>query len=293
MIRIGVVFSVLFASVALACPTCTCANPALTSIGADRPFDNRIRLASTFRAWEQRDGTKQLDVSVLRELRMDLTATWSPDARWTFLVNLPLQLRERQDVSLARERGFGTGEIDLSTRILLVGVEGLRPRHLISAVASVRLPTAPTLRASSGAELNVDAQLGPGSFVPSVGMLWSAFIGDQWSTFVSLMGEVPIEGRFGLRVGPGVQALGTTQFQPLKWLGLRAGVDARYEFSSYLRGVEQTHVSGLLLQPLVDVIVSPHNRVLIIGGVRVPVLDTRPGPVWNSPTAILSVVVDV
>ncbi|PZR17360.1 MAG: hypothetical protein DI536_03280 [Archangium gephyra] len=293
MVRVAVVTSMLFASVALACPTCTCANPALTTIGADRPFDNRIRLSSTFRAWEQREGTQQYDASVLRELRMDLTGTWSPTARWTFLVNLPLQLRERTDVSLARERGFGTGEIDLSTRVLLVGVEGFRPRHLISAVAGVRLPTAPTLHDASGAVLNVDAQLGPGSFVPSVGMFWSAFIGDQWSTFVSLLGDVPIEGRYGLRIGPGLQALGAGQFQPWKWLGFRAGVDARYEFPSYLRGVEQTHLSGLLLQPLVDVIVSPHNRVLIVGGVRVPVLSTRPGPVTNSPTVLLSVVVDV
>lgn len=293
MVRIAVVISVLFASVALACPTCTCANPALTTIGADRPFDNRIRLSSTFRAWEQREGRQQYDASVLRELRMDLTGTWSPSARWTFLVNMPLQLRERTDVSLARERGFGTGEIDLSTRVLLVGVEGLRPRHLISAVASIRLPTAPTLHDASGTELNVDAQLGPGSLVPSVGMFWSAFIGDQWSTFVSLLADVPIEGRYGLRIGPGMQTIAAGQFQPLKWLGFRLGVDARYEFPSYLRGVEQTHLSGLLLQPLADVIVSPHNRVLIVGGVRVPVFDTRPGPVWNSPTVLLSVVVDV
>ncbi|MGV3623784.1 MAG: transporter [Archangium sp.] len=293
MVRIAVVSSLFFASVALACPTCTCANPALTTIGADRPFDNRIRLSSSIRAWEQREGVQQVNATVLRELRMDLTATWSPTSRWTFLVNLPLQVRERTEVSLARERGFGTGEIDLSARALLIGVEGLRPRHLLSVVAGVRLPTAPTLHAADGTQLNVDAQLGPGSFVPNVGLLWSAFIGDQWSTFVSLMGEVPIEGRYGLRVGPGVQALAAGQFQPWKWLGFRLGVDTRYEFPSYLRGVEERYLSGFLLQPLADVIVSPVSRVLIVAGVRVPVVDTRPGPVWSSPTLLASVVVDI
>lgn len=282
-----------FASAALACPTCTCANPALTTIGADRPFDNRIRLSSTFRAWEQRDGQAQLDAATLRELRLDLTATWSPTARWTFLVNLPLQVRERTDVSLARERGFGTGEIDVSTRVLLVGVEGLRPRHLVSLVAGVRLPTAPTMQTSTGVALDVDAQLGPGSFVPSAGLFWSSFIGDCWSTFVSLLGDVPIEGRYGLRIGPGVQALAAGQFQPWPWLGFRAGVDTRYEFPSYLRGEEQRRLSGLLLQPLLDVIIAPISRLLIVAGARVPLLDTRPGPVWNSPTFILSLVVDV
>jgi hypothetical protein len=30
----------VLAPVALACPTCSCANPALTSMGADQPFDD-------------------------------------------------------------------------------------------------------------------------------------------------------------------------------------------------------------------------------------------------------------
>lgn len=293
MVRL-VVFSVLVAaSAAMACPTCTCANPALTTIGADRPFDNRVRVSATFRAWEQHEGTRDLDAVTLREMRADLTATWSPLARWTFLVNLPLQMRERSDVSLTKERGFGPGEIDVSARMLLLGVEGLRPRHLLSVVTSVRLPTAPTLFAADGVALDVDAQLGPGSVVPSVGLLWSAFIGDQWSTFVSLLGDVPIQGRYGLRIGPGIQALAAGQFQPWPWLGLRLGVDARYEFPSYYQGVEQTRLSGVLVQPLADVIIAPISRLLIVAGARFPVADSRPGPVWNSPTAVLSVVVDL
>ena len=72
---------------------------------------------------------------------MDLTASWTPLQRWTFLVNLPLQVRERQDVALATERGFGPGEIDLAARFLLVGAGGFRPRHLVSLVATARLPT--------------------------------------------------------------------------------------------------------------------------------------------------------
>ncbi len=38
---------VLGGSAVMACPTCGCANPALTTIGADQPFAGRLRLAAS------------------------------------------------------------------------------------------------------------------------------------------------------------------------------------------------------------------------------------------------------
>ena len=293
MWRLLLVLTVGVSSLAAACPTCSCANPALTAMGAEQPFEGRLRFASTFRAWSQTDGTAEVDLAQVRELRLDLTASWTPLKRFTVLLNVPLQARERTDVSLAKERGFGPGEIDLSTRFLLVGAEGMRPRHLLNLVVNARLPTAPTLRDASGKAFEVDAQLGAGAFVPAAGLSWSAFIGDQWSTFVSLVGDVPLEGRYGLRLGPGVQLIGAAQFQPWSWLGLRAGLDARSEAMSFVRGVASPALSGLLLQALADVVVSPVSRLMLTAGARVPFLDTRPGPVSATPVFLLSVVVDV
>ncbi len=293
MSRLLLLALVLAAGWSTACPTCTCANPALTTIGADQPFAGRLRLATTFRAWAQQDGRAELDRAALRELRLDLTASWTPLERLTLILNVPLQARERTDVSLAKERGFGPGELDLTARVLLVGAQTFRPRHLISLLASARLPTAPTLHDASGSALSLDAQLGPGAFVPALGVSWTAFIGDRWSTFASLTGDVPLEGRYGLRIGPGVQLVGAAQFQPIRWLGLRAGVDARYEAVSFLRGVASPALAGLLTQALADVIVSPVSRLLISAGVRVPFVDTRPGPVSSTPIASLTVLVDL
>jgi hypothetical protein len=293
MLRVLALAAVVGPALAWGCPTCSCANPALTTMGSEQPFDGRVRLAATVRAWAQRDGTPQVDEAGLRELRLDLTASWSPVARWTFLLNLPLQLRERSDVSLARERGFGPGEADLSVRFLLVGATGFRPRHLVSLVLNARLPTAPTLSDASGRVFELDAQLGPGAFVPGGGVFWSAFIGDQWSTFVSLTGDVPLTGRYGLRVGPGVGLLASAQYQPWHFLGFRAGVDARYEAVSFLSGVPSPELAGVLVQAAADVVVAPVSALLLSIGARVPFVDTRPGPVSTTPILLLSVVVDV
>ena len=290
MRRAAVLLLTLGAQLAWACPTCTCGNPALLSIGADQPFDGRLRFGSSVRAW----GQAEPDGTTLRELRLEVLASWSPLRRWTFALNLPLQVRERTEASLARERGFGPGELELSARVLLVGAEGFRPRHLVSAVLGARLPTSPTLvDGTTRQPFALDAQLGPGSFVPGGGLTWAAFIGDQVSTFVSLMGEVPIEGRYGLRIGPQLQLIASGQYQPWKFLGVRAGVDARYEAPSALRGVLQTRFSGALFQALVDVVVSPVSTVLLTAGARIPFADLRAGQPAQTPLLLVAVVVDV
>lgn len=294
MLRLVCSLVVLGAAAATACPTCACGNPALLSMGADQPYDGRIRLGTTFRAWQQIDGAVGVDQATLRELRLDLLVSWSPLRRWSFVLDLPLQVRERTDVALARERGFGPGEGSLSARVLLLGAEGFRPRHLVSLVGSVRLPTAPTLRdGKTGQQLELDAQLGPGSFVPGLGVSWAAFIGDQWSTLASLTAEVPIEGRFGLRIGPSVALIGWAQFQPWKWLGFRAGVDTRFEAVSFVSGMADASNSGVLLQALGDVVVAPTPKVMLSAGARVPFLDVRGAPHQQSPIFLVSLVVDV
>lgn len=294
MVRAVVLSLLLFgARQALACPTCGCANPALTTIGADQPFAGRLRFAATVRAWQQTEGTAEVNQTQLRELRTDLTASWAPLRRLTLMLNVPLQLRERTDVSLARERGFGLGEVDVSARFLVVGAEGFRPRHLLSLVATARLPTSPTLHAADGTPLAVDAQLGPGAFVPGVGVFYSAFIKDQWSTFVSLLGDVPLQGRYGLRVGPGVNLFATAQYQPWRFLGFRAGVDGRYEFTSFQDGQPDDSQAGLVLQAVADLVIAPTSSFLIFAGARVPFLQLRGGPVTASPIFLVTLVLDV
>jgi hypothetical protein len=294
MLRLVIALVSLSASAVLACPTCSCANPALLSIGADQPYPGRLRFGTTFRAWQQVDGIAGADGATLRELRLDLLASWSPLRRWTFAIDLPLQVRERTEVSLARERGFGPGDLNVSARFLVVGAEGLRRRHLVSVVGAMRLPTAPTLRDEvTGREFALDAQLAPGALAPGLGAAWSSFVGDRWSTMLSLNFELPLEGRFGLRIGPTVQLVGWAQFQPWPRLGFRAGVDARYEAVSFIRGVADASNSGVLLQPLLDLIVAPLSRVMITAGARVPFSVLRSATISQSPIIAVSLVVDV
>jgi hypothetical protein len=276
---------------AWACPTCTCANPTLTTMGAEQPFAGRFRLGAAIRAWQQNEGAAGFQ-SNLRELRLDVTASWSPIRRLSLLVNLPIQWRERTSFSLEKERGLGPGEIDLSARWAIFISESYRPKSIVSLLATARVPSSPTLVAQEK-PFAIDAQLGAGALVLGAGLSWSLFISERWSTFASMTAEVPFEGRYGLRIGPGAQFVFSAQFQPIPKLGIRAGADGRYEAPSVRDQIASTSLSGFLLQATTDVVLSLTPQLLIAPGIRFPLLDARVGPVRSSPILSLSGVLDL
>lgn len=287
------VSTVLLATASMACPTCACGNPALTAMGAEQPFAQRVRLASTLRAWQQDEGVANLDAVRLRELRLDLTASWSPTTWFTLSVNVPVQLREQLTVNLERQTALGWGETDVSARFVVAGAGRMRPKALVSLIAGVRLPSALTLRDREQRQLDVDAQLGPGGVAPNLGVAWSGFFGDRWSAMASLTAEVPLEGRYGLRMGPTAALMAVAQHQPLTWFGVRAGADARAELASFVNGVADPRLAGLLGSLLADAVFKLGQQTLLLAGVRVPLIDTRPGPVHTWPIPVVSLVVDL
>ena len=72
-----------------------------------------------------------------------------------------------------------------------------------------------------------------------------------------------------------------------------AGVDARGELPSFVDGVADARLSGLLGSLLADVVFSLGRQAVLLAGVRVPLLDTRPGPVHTWPIPVVSLVVDL
>jgi hypothetical protein len=293
VVSVFVVVALAWPREAAACPTCACGNPALTSMGAEQPFAQRVRLATTLRAWQQDEGIASLDAVRLRELRLDLTASWSPTAWLTLSLNVPVQLREHLAINLERQTALGWGEADVSARVVVSGAGQLRPKALVSVIGGVRLPSALTLRDRERRPLDIDAQLGAGGLTPQLGVAWSGFFGDRWSAMASLTAEAALEGRYGLRMGPAAVLVALAQVQPVRWFGVRAGVDARGELPSFVDGVADARLSGLLGSLLADVVFSLGRQAVLLAGARVPLLDTRPGPVHTWPIPVVSLVVDL
>ncbi len=284
----------LVAAVASLCPTavwacssCGCGNPALTSFTTAPPLANRVRLATALRAWsEDEAGT------TLRELRFDLLASWAPTDRVTVWAAWPLQLRERTQPTLARERAFAPGDAEVGARWALLVDERMRPRWVVSLLGGLRAPTAPTVADARGVPLDVDTQTGAGGFAGLVGVGYSGFFTERFSMHAELVAEAPFAVRSGASMPWVARVMVAGQLQPAAWLGLRAGAELRGERAALHSAATEASHDGLMLFFAPDVLVRLATDFTLLAGARVPLFDTRAG-VRAGPMAVASVVVDL
>ncbi|MFP2958173.1 transporter [Myxococcus sp. 1LA] len=279
-------------SSAWACATCACGDPTLMSMGTEQPFSGRLRLSSTVRGWGHTVGQDGVNALRLREARMDLAAAYAP-LPWLFLsATLPLQAREVRDVSLARERGWGIGDVELTAKVFLFQDKAFSADHLFSVLGGVKLPTSPVLRGPDGAMLDLDTQLGSGSVDPLAGLAYQHFRGD-WSFLVSATGFLPTRGIQGFRAGASIRTTLAAQFQPSARWALRMGFDSRMEAPSDINGEREENGGGFIGYASPDVLFSPGMDVVVAAGVRVPFINHLRGRVSPTPIAMLSVAYDL
>jgi hypothetical protein len=172
---------------AAACASCSCGDPTLSALGSELPFAHRARVSSLFRYWGEalhvHDGSSHTHAQ-LRELRMDVAASFSPTDRLTLSATAPLQVRDYEGSAELGGRYAGTGDIEIGARFIAVRDRDFAPRHLLSVLAGLRLPTATPLRNANGL-LPEDAQLTTGSLEARGGLAYS-FFANPWSTHLTV-----------------------------------------------------------------------------------------------------------
>lgn len=216
---------VLAPAPARACPTCTVGDPTLTTMGAELPYRNRVRASAGVSTRGDRVGTPGLNAIELREQRLDLTVAWAATERLVLSLNLPVTHRRLGYADLSVDQLVTLGDAELRGRIVLHRDRKFAPRHLVSMLVGLEMPTAPTIR-RNGQPLPLEVQAGSRSWDPLVGLAYDHFRGPY---SVHLVGTLRVstpgmEGYFG---GPSGRIQGIFQWQGHDRLGLRAGLDLR------------------------------------------------------------------
>ena len=275
-----------------ACASCGCGDPTLTSMGNTQPFEGRLRFATQARAWGLSAGQEAVDAVSLQELRLDLSVAYAPRP-WLFLTAVaPLQARAVRDVSLARETGWGLGDMEVGAKVFVYRDRDFAPDHLVGVLAGARLPTSITQRDAGGEPLSLDAQLGTGSFDPFLGLSYATFR-PQWSFLASATGFLPTRGREGYRAGLSLRSTFAAQYQPGTRWAVRLALDSRLEGSNDQAGVRDLTGSGFIAFLSPDVLFTPVTDVVVELGVRVPVLNLLRGNTRQTPILQASVVYDL
>ncbi|MBO6937031.1 MAG: hypothetical protein JJ863_18815 [Deltaproteobacteria bacterium] len=277
------------ASAAEACSTCTVGDPTITVVGVGQPYRNRVRLSAGARQRRERVGlgTERLE---LLEHRFELGVAWAATERWVLSAMLPLVQQRVRYPNLAEERRFGLGDAELRARVVLYRDRTLAPRHLLSGILGLELPTG-TRVPERDDQVTYDLQTGSGSVDPIAGVLYSRFAAPH-SVHAMAAVVVPTPGRYDVRGGTSGRALVRYQWQP-RSVGLEVGVDGRIDGMDRVDGALDADSGGAILWLSAGGVARAGDDLVFRVVVSVPVVQSLRGGHREGVALLGTVVLDV
>ena len=268
-----------------ACAACGCGDPTLTAVGVEQPFAGRLRSSLELRYRTDSIGEPDVDETDVVELRADLSTAWSPREDLTLVVTLPLVYRDVTDVSLAVDRSWGPGDLELRSKFFVYRDRPLAPRHLFAVTLGFKAPTAPFRRDSQGELLPLEAQAGTGSWDLLVGPSYALFEG-TFSLYASVQADLPLVTSDELSPGASLRATRAPQLQLAERFAIRGALEGRADRVSEEEGEVDPNSGGVVVLAGGDVLVSPLLDLTLAAGARLPVVQAlrgfhREGPVLN------------
>lgn len=244
-------------------------------MGSEQPYAQRLRGALIVRSSGQDFGEGAYQTQ-LREQRYELSATYAPTTGLSFAVTIPIVHRRILFANLARDTTIALGDIELRARLFVYRDREFAPRHLVSTVLGLELPTAARAADAGDVQRPVELQIGSGSVDPMAGLTYSYFSGSASLHAVSTL-LLPTSGFEGARQGLSWRSTVALQYQSWSSLGLRFGADTRWDqaarepeggrdpnsggFVGYVSG-------GLVLSPLEDLVVQATLSTPIVQSLR-------------------------
>jgi len=171
----------LFAGRALACSVCGC-DPAALTLGLDRPSTNSMRLAVEDRYLTKESGLDS-EFEGERENRMLVRAQFAAAKKFVAQIEVPFFLWRDHvgPTGAVDDTARGLGDVQVTGRYELLRTGGFVPRHVLSLVGALKVPTGANNRSIDG-DIDEHIQLGTGSWDPSLG-LWYTFGDHPWTWY--------------------------------------------------------------------------------------------------------------
>jgi hypothetical protein len=279
---------VLTPSAARACAACSIGDPTLTVMGNAQTFEGRLRVALELQHRTDAVGREGIDRLELSEQRAAASVAWAP-LRWLMLsASVPVLRRVLNEVSLAETTVFNLGDAEVRARGVVYQDTDLQPTHILAIAAGVKLPTAPI----DDNAINPDFEPGSGSWDPLGGITYSLFV-DDWSLYLSELGYLATESRAGWTLGSSWRGTHTVQYQLVRELAFRLGLNTRWERRIELAdGTKERDSGGFILFTVPGVLYSPVMDLVLSLDVHVPTLNLLKGTHEEGPMFALGAAYD-
>ncbi|MGB5191470.1 MAG: hypothetical protein WBN70_00705 [Polyangiales bacterium] len=264
------------ASAASACGTCSVGDPTLTVVGFEQPKAHRVRTSAAVRSRNDSIGESEVDKLRLSEQRMELAAAYSPTARVTLSLMMPVVHRLITEVNLAEASVWAPGDLDLRVRGVVWRDRKFAPRHLVSLIGGLEFPTSTIEYDQSGQPLPLEFQVGTGSWDPIAGASYAMFM-NPWSLFLSSMGIFPTTGTANTRASTSFRQTLLGQYQPWTFLAFQLGVEFRVDGPGYIGGVRDPNTGGHITYGTLGIVGLPQERIMVHATAALPMVQRLDG----------------
>jgi hypothetical protein len=271
----SVLLAVLLPASAQACSTCMVGDPTQSLMGAEKPYEDRLRMSLDYLSRSEELGREGFNKKTIDEQRFSLSAAYAPSRRWMLGVSLPYVNRELESFNLSKESVSSIGDVTVTVKNFMQEKTAMQ-KHMYGFLGGLKLPTASEQTDASGAPLDFDVQAGQGATVLNAGG-WYAHFNFPYLFYASASYHVASEGYQDFQAGDALTYNATAQYATGYSLSYYLGLEGRSSQSDTFDGVDDPDSGGTIVFAAPGIIYTVMTDLLINAVVKLPVVDALDG----------------
>lgn len=274
-----------------ACATCLCGDPTISTMGTGKPFAGRMRAGVEYLTRGEKGAEPGINEFETDEKRITYSFSYSLNTEWTFATSLPMVTKSVNRFDLSSAQGSGMGDLDVSARWFIGRDPNFQVSYLWGVQFGLRLPTS-TEQFNNGAAVDIDAQPGVGSTIPSVGV-WYGYYALPWFFYLSSTYQHAIsEGYQGYQAGDVALMTGLVQYGVTDSIALQFSLDGRFKRYDTYNDIRDDNSGGVLVMSSPGVAWTPLEDLVLNLNYQVPVIERPHGRQEEDPTLRVGVAYD-
>ena len=277
----------LLSPVAIACSTCMVGDPTQSLMGAEKPFEDRLRLSLNYLSRSETLGSEQNVINNKKDIdeqRVSLNFAYAPSKRFMLGLNVPYVNRELESFDLSSEEVTTLGDITLTVKNFLQEKSFLQ-KHMYGFLAGVKLPTASEQLDANGDPLDFDVQAGQGATVVNAGF-WYSHFNYPYLFYTSASYHVGSEGYQDFQAGNALVYNATAQYASNESLSLYLSMEGRGSEKDTFADIEDEDSGGNIVFLAPGIIYTIKQDLLLNAVYKHPVIeqlngDHEEGPIFS------------
>lgn len=257
------------------CSTCMVGDPTQSLMGAEKPFEDRLRISFDYLSRTEELGRDGFNKKTIDEQRASFSMAYAPSRRYMLGVNVPYVNRHLESFNLSEQEVTTIGDVSISIKNYLQEKEFMQ-KHMYGLMGGIKFPTAPEETDANGVPLDFDVQAGQGTTVVNAGA-WYARFSFPYLFYTSATYHVAGEGYQDFQAGDALVYNATAQYATDHSLSLYVSAEGRASQKDMFAGIDDPDSGGNILFLAPGIIYTIKPDLLLNTVIKFPAIDNLTG----------------